>query len=114
MLRHPGTVLGLGDGGAHCGVLCDASLPTFMLTHWARDRSRGDTSRSSRSSHHQTSRTAALYGFDDRGTLAPGYLADLNVIDYEDLALDAAGDGLRPAGRRQAADPAGARATAPR
>ena len=42
MLVHPATVLGLGDGGAHCGVLCDASLPTFMLTHWARDRSRGE------------------------------------------------------------------------
>jgi len=89
MLRHPATVLGLGDGGAHCGVLCDASLPTFMLTHWARDRSRGDTIPLEQVVAHQTSRTSALYGFTDRGTVAPGYLADLNVIDYEGLALDA-------------------------
>ncbi len=88
MLRHPATVLGLGDGGAHCGVLCDASLPTFMLTHWARDRSRGDTLPLELVVQHQTSRTAALYGFTDRWTVAPGFLADLNVIDYEGLALD--------------------------
>ncbi|HEV7720552.1 MAG TPA: amidohydrolase family protein [Iamia sp.] len=89
MLRHPGTVLGLGDGGAHCGVLCDASLPTFMLTHWARDRDRGPTLPVEQIVQHQTSRTAALYGFTDRGVIAPGYLADLNVIDFEGLALDA-------------------------
>lgn len=89
MLRHPGTVLGLGDGGAHCGVLCDASLPTFMLTHWARDRDRGKTMPVEDVVAHQTSRTAALYGFTDRGVVAPGYLADLNVIDFEGLALDA-------------------------
>src|SRR5262249_43336815 len=89
MLRHPGTVLGLGDGGAHCGVLCDASLPTFMLTHWARDRDRGPTMAVEQIVQHQTSRTAALYGFGDRGVVAPGYLADLNVIDFEALTLDA-------------------------
>ncbi|MDZ7733574.1 MAG: amidohydrolase family protein [Acidimicrobiia bacterium] len=81
MLRHPGTVLGLGDGGAHCGVLCDASLPTFMLTHWARDRSRGDTLPVETVVHLQTRRTAELYGFADRGLVQPGYLADLNVVD---------------------------------
>jgi N-acyl-D-amino-acid deacylase len=89
MLRHPGTVLGLGDGGAHCGVLCDASLPTFMLTHWARDRDRGETMSIESVVHHQTRRTAMLYGFADRGLLAPGYLADLNIIDMEHLQLDA-------------------------
>ena len=89
MLRHPGTVLGLGDGGAHCGVLCDASLPTFMLTHWARDRSRGDTLPVEQVVHHQTRRTAMLYGFEDRGLLQPGYLADLNVIDLDGLGLEA-------------------------
>lgn len=89
MLRHPGTVLGLGDGGAHCGVLCDASLPTFMLTHWARDRSRGDTLPVEQVVAHQTRRTAMLYGFADRGLLEPGYLADLNVIDLEGLELEA-------------------------
>lgn len=89
MLRHPGTVLGLGDGGAHCGVLCDASLPTFMLTHWARDRSRGDTLPVELVVHHQTRRTAMLYGFEDRGLVAPGHLADLNVVDLDELGLEA-------------------------
>ena len=86
MLRHPATVLGLGDGGAHCGVLCDASLPTFMLTHWARDR-RGATLPLETVVHLQTRRTAELYGFDDRGVLAPGYVADVNLVDHEHLAL---------------------------
>ena len=89
MLRHPGTVLGLGDGGAHCGVLCDASLPTFMLTHWVRDRSRGDRLPLEAVVAHQTRRTAMLYGFEDRGLLEPGYLADLNVVDLDGLALEA-------------------------
>jgi N-acyl-D-amino-acid deacylase len=88
MLTHPATVLGLGDGGAHCGLLCDASLPTFMLTHWARDRSRGDTLPVEQVVHLQTRRTAELYGFFDRGLVAPGHVADVNVIDHEALALD--------------------------
>jgi N-acyl-D-aspartate/D-glutamate deacylase len=89
MLVHPGTVLGLGDGGAHCGLLCDASLPTYMLSHWVRDRSRGDRLGLEQAVHMQTRSTAALYGFDDRGLLAPGYLADVNVIDFDALAIDA-------------------------
>ena len=89
MLVHPGTVLGLGDGGAHCGLLCDASLPTFMLTHWVRDRGRGDRLGLEQAVHMQTRSTAALYGFDDRGLLAPGYLADVNVIDFDALAIEA-------------------------
>jgi N-acyl-D-aspartate/D-glutamate deacylase len=89
MLVHPGTVLGLGDGGAHCGLLCDASLPSYMLSHWARDRSRGDRLGLEQAVHLQTRCTAALYGFDDRGVLAPGYLADLNVIDFDALAIEA-------------------------
>jgi N-acyl-D-aspartate/D-glutamate deacylase len=88
MLTHPATVLGLGDGGAHCGVLCDASLPTFMLAHWARDRSRGEKLPVETVVHLQTRRTAELYGFGDRGLLAPGYLADLNLIDHDALALE--------------------------
>jgi N-acyl-D-aspartate/D-glutamate deacylase len=68
-------------------VLCDASLPTFMLTHWARDRKAGGTFEVEEIVAHQTSRTAALYGFTDRGLVKPGYLADLNVIDFEGLAL---------------------------
>ncbi|HTX63879.1 MAG TPA: amidohydrolase family protein [Acidimicrobiales bacterium] len=89
MLVHPATVLGLGDGGAHCGVLCDASLPTFMLTHWARDRSRGEQLPLETVVHLQTRRTAELYGFRDRGLLAPGHVADVNVIDHAALALEA-------------------------
>jgi len=89
MLVHPATVLGLGDGGAHCGVLCDASLPTFMLTHWARDRSRGEQLPLETVVHLQTRRTAELYGFRDRGLLAPGHVADVNVIDHAGLALEA-------------------------
>ena len=88
MLTHPATVLGLGDGGAHCGVLCDASLPTFMLTHWARDRSRGDRLPIETVVHLQTRRTAELYGFRDRGLLAPGHVADVNVIDHGALTLE--------------------------
>lgn len=89
MLVHPGTVLGLGDGGAHCGLLCDASLPTYMLSHWVRDRRRGERLALEQAVHMQTRGTAALYGFDDRGLLAPGYLADVNVIDFDALAIDA-------------------------
>ena len=88
MLEHPATVLGLGDGGAHCGVLCDASLPTFMLSHWARDRSRGATLPVEKVVNLQTRRTAELYGFLDRGLVAEGYLADLNVLDHEALRLE--------------------------
>ena len=89
MLVHPATVLGLGDGGAHCGVLCDASLPTFMLTHWARDRHRGKPLGLEEVVRMQTRRTAELYGLRDRGLLAPGYKADVNVINYDELTLDA-------------------------
>jgi N-acyl-D-aspartate/D-glutamate deacylase len=88
MLVHPGTVLGLGDGGAHCGLLCDASLPTYMLSHWVRDRDRGDRLGLEQAVHLQTRGTASLYGFDDRGLLAPGYLADVNVIDFDALAIE--------------------------
>ena len=89
MLVRPGTVLGLGDGGAHCGILCDASLPTYMISHWARDRDRGDRLPLEQAVHLQTRQTAELYGFDDRGLLAPGYLADVNVIDFDELSIAA-------------------------
>ena len=74
---HPRTVLGLSDGGAHCGLICDASMPTFLLTHWARDRSRGERIAVEDAVRLQTSATAALYGFHDRGVLAPGKKGDL-------------------------------------
>ncbi|MFP3899918.1 MAG: N-acyl-D-amino-acid deacylase family protein [Acidimicrobiia bacterium] len=88
MLERPDTVLGLGDGGAHCGLLCDASLPTYMLSHWVRDRARGPRLPLEQVVHKQTRDTAALYGFDDRGLLAPGYLADVNVIDLDALRIE--------------------------
>jgi N-acyl-D-aspartate/D-glutamate deacylase len=89
MLLHPHTVLSLSDGGAHCGVICDASMPTYLLTHWVRDRRRGARLPLEYVVHRQTRHTAALYGLDDRGALAPGFLADVNVIDHDRLALAA-------------------------
>jgi len=87
MLMHPQTVLGLSDGGAHCGILCDASMPTFMLTHWVRDRSRGERIPLEQVVRMQTRNTAALFGLGDRGALAPGLRADVNVIDFEKLRI---------------------------
>jgi N-acyl-D-aspartate/D-glutamate deacylase len=89
MLLHPRAASGLADGGAHCGVICDASLPTFMLTHWTRDRDRGATLPLEWVVKKQTHDTARLYGLGDRGTIEPGMLGDLNVIDYEHLQLGA-------------------------
>jgi N-acyl-D-aspartate/D-glutamate deacylase len=89
MLLHPKTILGLSDGGAHCGIICDASMPTFMLTHWVRDRSRGGRLPLEWVVASQTRRTAELYGLDDRGLLAPGWLADVNVIDLDALHVRA-------------------------
>jgi N-acyl-D-amino-acid deacylase len=87
MLLHPATVLGVGDGGAHVRVICDASTPTYMLTHWVRDRSRGATLPIETVVHKMTKNNADLYGLADRGVLAPGLRADLNVIDMERLTL---------------------------
>ena len=87
MLLHPRAALGLSDGGAHCGVICDASQPTFMLTHWTRDRSRGAQLPLEWVVKKQTHDTARLYGLGDRGTLEPGMVGDLNVIDHERLQL---------------------------
>ncbi len=88
MILHPNTALGLSDGGAHCGVICDASIPTFMLTHWTRDRSRGERLPLELVVQKMTRDTARLYGLGDRGVLAPGYRADLNLIDYDRLDLE--------------------------
>jgi N-acyl-D-aspartate/D-glutamate deacylase len=87
MIHHPNAVLGLGDGGAHCGIICDASIPTFMLTHWVRDRTRGPRIPVELVVKRMTQDTAELYGLRDRGRLAPGYKADLNLIDLENLTL---------------------------
>jgi N-acyl-D-aspartate/D-glutamate deacylase len=87
MLTDPGTLLGLSDGGAHCGAIIDASVPSFMLTHWGRDRSRGPGLPLEQVVRMQTSETADFFGFHDRGRLAPGLRADLNLIDFERLRL---------------------------
>lgn len=87
MFLHPRSASGLGDGGAHCGVICDASIPTFMLTHWTRDRTRGELLPLELIVRKQTRDTARLYGMADRGTLQPGMLADINLIDYDRLQL---------------------------
>ncbi|HUJ67447.1 MAG TPA: amidohydrolase family protein, partial [Acidimicrobiales bacterium] len=88
MLTHPAGVSGLGDGGAHCGVICDASMPTYLLTHWARDRARGPRLELEWVVRKQTKDTAELYGFSDRGTITLGKRADLNIIDFDRLRLD--------------------------
>jgi N-acyl-D-amino-acid deacylase len=87
MLLHPRSAAGLADGGAHCGVICDASQPTFMLTHWVRDRRRGETLPLEWVVRKQSRDTARLYGLTDRGTLERGMVGDLNVIDFDRLAL---------------------------
>ena len=89
MLTHPRAALGLDDAGAHCGVICDASMPTFMLTHWARDRSRGEGLPLEFAVKKMTQDTARLYGLNDRGVLRPGMKGDVNIIDLERLQLRA-------------------------
>src|SRR5262249_42890319 len=80
MLLHPAAALGLADGGAHVAIICDASIPTSMLTHWARDRHRGEQLPLELVVRRMTADTASLYGLLDRGVIAPGHRADLNVI----------------------------------
>ena len=87
MLTHPHTVFGLSDGGAHCGALCDASFPTTLIQHWGRDRTRGNRLPLEQLIRMQTQETAALVGLTDRGRLAPGLKADVNVIDFDHLTL---------------------------
>ncbi|MFO7590779.1 MAG: amidohydrolase family protein [Acidimicrobiia bacterium] len=88
MINDPRSVLSLADGGAHLGIVCDASMPTYLLTHWTRDRTRGDRVPIETIVHKQCRETAELYGLLDRGLLAPGMLGDVNVIDYDALELD--------------------------
>jgi N-acyl-D-aspartate/D-glutamate deacylase len=79
--------MGLSDAGAHCGAICDGGMPTFMLTHWTRDRTRGERLSLEHVVHRQTQQTAEFYGLRDRGVVAPGMRADLNLIDYEALSF---------------------------
>jgi N-acyl-D-amino-acid deacylase len=89
MLLDPATTLGLSDGGAHCGLICDASMPSYMLSHWVRGRVRGERMPVETAVRLQTSDTAKLYGLRDRGILAAGMKADVNVIDLDALKLHA-------------------------
>jgi N-acyl-D-aspartate/D-glutamate deacylase len=87
-LCDPDAVLGLNDGGAHCAYVCDASMPSYVLTHWVRDRQRGPRLPLPEAIRRLTSQPADLYGFADRGRIAEGLRADLNVIDAEHLRLE--------------------------
>ena len=102
MLTDPVAINGLGDGGAHVRMICDASIPTYMLTHWARDRHRGPKLSLEDAIRLQTSATAEFLGFDDRGVIAPGRKADINIIDFDNLKLNYphATDDLPAGGRR--------------
>ena len=102
----------LSDGGAHCGTICDAAATTFLLQHWVRDRARGRIS-IEHAVRRQCADTARLYGLHDRGVLAEGYLADLNIIDLDALNLNhpwVAHD-LPAGGKRLLQDASGYRAT---
>jgi N-acyl-D-amino-acid deacylase len=101
-MKHPNVLFGLSDGGAHCGVIADAGMPTFILTHWGRDRTKGERFPLEFLVRKLTRDTAMAYGLSDRGQLKPGLLADVNVIDFEALRLyrpEAIYD--RPAGGRR-------------
>ena len=87
MMTDPGTLLGLSDGGAHCTSIVDAGLPSFMLAHWGRDRHRGPRLPLELLVKRQTSETADFFGLADRGRLAPGLRADVNLIDFDRLLL---------------------------
>ena len=89
MMTHPAGVLGLSDGGAHCSMICDASYPTFLLTHWARDRHRGAKLPLEYVIRKQSHDTAQLFGLSDRGVIGVGKKADVNVIDMNALTLHA-------------------------
>jgi N-acyl-D-aspartate/D-glutamate deacylase len=87
MILHPDTVMGLGDGGAHVGIICDASFVTTLLTHWGRDRTRGERIALPTLVKSQSRDTALAVGLTDRGLVAPGKKADLNLIDFDNLQL---------------------------
>jgi N-acyl-D-amino-acid deacylase len=87
MLNDPACLLGLSDGGAHCTSIVDSGVPTYMLTHWSRDRSRGRKLPVEMLIKRQTSETADFFGLSDRGRLTPGVRADINIIDYDRLQV---------------------------
>jgi N-acyl-D-aspartate/D-glutamate deacylase len=87
MMEHPGTILGLGDGGAHYGYICDSSYPTTVLSHWARDAEQAQRFPIETVVHMLARQTAVAVGLEDRGLIAPGYKADINLIDHAELGL---------------------------
>jgi N-acyl-D-aspartate/D-glutamate deacylase len=87
MFENENTVLSLSDGGAHCGVITDASFPSYLLSYWVRDRARGKRFGLEQAVKAQTSETANLYGLEDRGLIAVGKKADINIIDFDKLQL---------------------------
>jgi N-acyl-D-aspartate/D-glutamate deacylase len=89
MILHKDTVMGLGDGGAHVGTICDASYTTYLLSHWGRDRTRGEKIPLETLVKSQTRDTARAVSLDDRGVIAPGMKGDLNVIDFANLRVRA-------------------------
>ena len=104
LVRREDVVLGLGDGGAHYGMICDASFPTYMLTHWVRDRASGRLT-VAEAVRELTSAPARVAGLADRGRIAVGYKADLNVIDHDAMRLHRPIVALRPACGRSSARP---------
>ena len=87
LLEHPNVLFGLSDGGAHCGVIADAGMPTFIMTHWGRDRTRGDLMSLEFIVESLTSKTAKAFGMFDRGEISEGKIADINIIDFDALQL---------------------------
>ena len=87
LLEHPNVLFGLSDGGAHCGVIADAGMPTFIMTHWGRDRTRGDLMSLEFIVESLTSKTAKAFGMFDRGEITEGKIADINIIDFDALRL---------------------------
>jgi N-acyl-D-aspartate/D-glutamate deacylase len=87
MMSDPVSLQGLGDGGAHCGIICDASMTTYLLSHWVGRRTRGPGLSLETAVHRLTGDPAGFYGLGDRGVLAPGRRADINLIDLDRLGL---------------------------
>jgi len=87
LMQHPNVIMGLSDGGAHCGVIADAGMPSFILSHWGRDRVKGDTLPLEFIVQSLTRKTAEAYDMMDRGLIKEGLIADINVIDFENLRL---------------------------
>jgi len=113
MMKHPLSVMGLSDGGAHVGTVCYASFPTYLLSYWTRDRVRGERIALAEAVKKLTSDAADYLGFSDRGRIKPGLKADLNVIDMDRLRLHAPRmvQDLPAGGQRLLQDAEGYRAT---